>query len=377
MAEQFVADLKMLFPGLRVMAVESNRLLNLAEPLGRSVYFSGNLVQDGLSKESLSTSCCLLISQSGQTYPSLHAVRVLAPILGQSLWLLVGTECTQMEMTLRKAYQRAGWVYGDNRVMLNTGGYRPAEPTSLAIVAAYHTLSALLLRLLQRAVDPSISSPSPSSSSSSSVPPSLICVMHPHGVRELHSMVATILVEDMVEITGSSDAGDPVKSPVHQSIVEQGKLLGGHVREAWTVLLGVAFYICASVVLGVPLFFLLFNIVCMACGYGPFDHFSLLSPGMWRHRTSPLLALLLLINVLDALVYIYMAKLLAWALRLAQGRALGARMGKRALVIVDYPCIHQVGCTRLSSAYAWISSLCNRSLPDDSSLRPLRPSCSP
>jgi hypothetical protein len=49
-AEQFVADLKMLFPGLQVMAVESNRLLSLAEPLGRSVYFSGNLVQDGLSK---------------------------------------------------------------------------------------------------------------------------------------------------------------------------------------------------------------------------------------------------------------------------------------------------------------------------------------
>jgi len=34
-ARQFCADLKMLFPSLHVIAVESNRLLALTEPLGR------------------------------------------------------------------------------------------------------------------------------------------------------------------------------------------------------------------------------------------------------------------------------------------------------------------------------------------------------
>jgi len=64
-AQQFVADVKTYCPGLRVIACEANRLLSLNEPLGRGVYFSGEMVEDGLSKAQLRKSCVLLISQVG------------------------------------------------------------------------------------------------------------------------------------------------------------------------------------------------------------------------------------------------------------------------------------------------------------------------
>lgn len=38
-------------------------------------------------------------------------------------------------------------------LLLLLSGYRPVEPTSVAIVAAYHSLSIFLLRLMDRAAD--------------------------------------------------------------------------------------------------------------------------------------------------------------------------------------------------------------------------------
>ena len=340
-AKQFVADIKMFFPSLRVMAVEANRLLSLGEPLGRSVYFSGDLVEDGLSKASLSHSCVLLISQSGQTYPTLHAVRILAPICGENLWMLVGSEGTQMEMTLRKAYRSRGWSYKEDRVMVNHAGYRPAEPTSVAIIAAYHTLNVFLLRLLDAAVEEDCSETPKQTPSSPSTPAKpAITVMDSHGVREIRSMLVNSLHQDMVQITGCTDYGVPVDTAVHRSIVEQGERLGRHVKEPWTILIGVALYIVFSVVLGIPLVSLVVNVVAFMVGVH-LEHFSLLHSEP-DEKGGQMASWLIIVNMLDALLYVYMSKLLTWVLRLAQGRPLGARLGKRTMVIVDYPCIHMV-----------------------------------
>lgn len=48
-----------------------------------------------------------------------------------------------------QTYLAKGLVYDGCRVLHNMSGHCPAEPTSLAIAAAHHTLSNLLLFMVQ------------------------------------------------------------------------------------------------------------------------------------------------------------------------------------------------------------------------------------
>jgi hypothetical protein len=48
-----------------------------------------------------------------------------------------------------QAYADTGMEYDGSRVLNNMSGHCPAEPTSLAVAAAHHTLTKLLLFLVQ------------------------------------------------------------------------------------------------------------------------------------------------------------------------------------------------------------------------------------
>ena len=48
-----------------------------------------------------------------------------------------------------QVYADTGMVYDGRRVLNNLSGHCPAEPTSLAVAAAHHTLTKLLLFLVQ------------------------------------------------------------------------------------------------------------------------------------------------------------------------------------------------------------------------------------
>ena len=92
--------------------------------------------------------CILLISQSGQTFSSLHATRKLAQHLPERLWILTGCFNSKMEQVLKERYQEIGKPYRGNRVFNNYSGHRPAEPTSVAVAAAWHSLTRMLLHLV-------------------------------------------------------------------------------------------------------------------------------------------------------------------------------------------------------------------------------------
>ena len=58
-----------------------------------------------------------------------------------------------MEDALRQAYEDRGKDYLHNRVIDNLSGNRTAEPTSVAIVSSVHTLTCLLLNIMQHVLD--------------------------------------------------------------------------------------------------------------------------------------------------------------------------------------------------------------------------------
>jgi hypothetical protein len=50
----------------------------------------------------------------------------------------------------------------------------------------------------------------------------------------------------------------------------------------------------------------------------------------------------LVVQILDALFFVYIGKIIAKSCRVLYGRPIDARLGKRSLVIVDTPCVHQM-----------------------------------
>ena len=59
-----------------------------------------------------------------------------------------------------------------------------------------------------------------------------------------------------------------------------------------------------------------------------------------------------IVQMADAIFYIYCGKLITWGCRWVDGRPMSARMGKRTIVIVDTPCVHQLAESFVSKLYS-------------------------
>ena len=138
-AEQFAADLRNVFPKLNVITVSANKLLGLGSgmaeqvetlpnmddflaltttplthlsltlPLSphspyyvKQVYFPGT--DNFHAKRLHKRSCVLLISQSGQTFPTLHATRALTKLLPTRVWILTGCYHRQVDVCLSSCF---------------------------------------------------------------------------------------------------------------------------------------------------------------------------------------------------------------------------------------------------------------------------------
>jgi len=146
-AEQWASDLRALFPFLNVVTQSTNKLMGLEGDSPGKIFFSG--CESTSWRRIDSTTCVLLISQSGQTFPTLHATRECARLVGDRLWVLTGCFHSKMEQVLHEVYNQRKMQYGENRVFNNYSGNCPAEPTSVAAAATHHTLTRLMLQLIE------------------------------------------------------------------------------------------------------------------------------------------------------------------------------------------------------------------------------------
>ena len=133
----------------------TRRVLGLGDDDSSKVFFPTTI--DHLERRITPNTCVLLISQSGQTFSTLHATHKLANIVHDRLWILTGCKSSKMEFALTDSYRRHNMVYNHDRVIHNKSGHRPAEPTSVAVAAAWHTLTCFMMHLIYttRALIPS------------------------------------------------------------------------------------------------------------------------------------------------------------------------------------------------------------------------------
>ena len=103
-----------------------------------------------LDRKITRNTCVLLISQSGQTFSTLHATHKLSSIVRDKLWILTGCSNSKMESSIIESYKqnRSSKEYNHDRVILNLSGHRPAEPSSVAVAASWHSLTRILMHVI-------------------------------------------------------------------------------------------------------------------------------------------------------------------------------------------------------------------------------------
>ena len=102
-AEQWAADLRTIFPQLNIVTVSANKLLGLGSTSAFKAFFPGT--DTVLPRRINENTCVLMISQSGQTFPTLHATRKLSRLVKDKMWLLTGCFGSKMEQAMVENYK--------------------------------------------------------------------------------------------------------------------------------------------------------------------------------------------------------------------------------------------------------------------------------
>jgi hypothetical protein len=126
--ERFAADLRAVFPGLKVGAVSANKILG---------------DEDGAKIGADTT--VIAVSQSGQTFPTLNATIKLEKASPGRTFVVTGEWDTLMGLAVGQKYGVDAEFGG--RIICNNVGFRPSEAVSLAAAANQATLTELLMRI--------------------------------------------------------------------------------------------------------------------------------------------------------------------------------------------------------------------------------------
>ncbi|CAM9512529.1 unnamed protein product [Chrysoparadoxa australica] len=363
--EQWVADLQETLPPampIRAAAVEAVALRT------NSSFGYGGLGLHCIGPHTV----ILVISQSGQTYASLDAMNTLAALCLEKVFILTSIRNSSMEQALKQAYKSQEVPYSGKRVLNNCSGVCPAEATSLAIAAAHHTLTMLLLHCLfylrckrqALAIHPRISPAFINraySCGSCHSPRSNKCLIMPHhqqlnSTRESQilspaeealgedilqdmNMIAKSIVYDSQKIVGACCEGIKLQAKCHQALVKNGSRWAQHVREYWEVLVYTGTYIMFSFVLQIPLCALSMQIMAIITKLCPDFCWadSMYLASTWAVPRIGIIGILL--RFFDAILYIFIGLGLTKVIRILQGRQRLARMGKRNVIICDTPMV--------------------------------------
>lgn len=352
LGQQFAADLKAVFPRLNVTALSSNWVLGLLQK-GHGHVTPMNFTYSSDSFSLTPGAVVLSISQSGTTYPTVWASRLLAR-LNVRLFAMSGEFDTVLANSIGQELARDEFC---GRLFSTMAGIRPCEPSTVATMAMHHTLTWLLLsvakhsaalgyvqeqdvrdaakarhavhagegplnladvalsRLHEQKHDQAAHADRHDPAKAHHVPE---CKLRLHDTRHLMDM-ARRMIESAEFICGVTREGQLVPSHTREGLLSMGAYLAQHLMEGWLALLLGAVYVYVTVTMGKPL-------VSGSCE-------SLVAfVGL---ETDLGIALGYVLRHLDAWLYVFLAALLATLHRLLTGRRPWTWYTGRTLVIAE------------------------------------------
>ncbi len=321
--EPSIAEMKRLFPDLRVAVVSGNKIL----------------LNDDIPRLAPDT-VVLAVSQSGQTFSTLNAVIGLKRTLHEAqkssgfeirdrIYVMTGELDSLLGTVVGQTYAPSS-DFGKH-IFTNGSGWRGSEPSNLTVAAAFATMTEFLLYAAEtlRTLDPNGT---------------------PLGMQISADDIAGLKrrrnesIIHAAQITGTDVHGNPAPSELNKNLTEQGKTWGSHILEnAWSAGAAGLYVLLTVSVLQVHV---VGEVMSAASRLGiPYaESLSAIAP---------------LSNFLDSVVYIFFGLAFVFLVRAVQGRTLSARLGKRTLLIGDVPWVHQVlesyVSKMFSMSYKWAS----------------------
>eukprot|EP00271_Cylindrocystis_brebissonii_P006821 TRINITY_DN1964_c1_g1_i1.p1 TRINITY_DN1964_c1_g1~~TRINITY_DN1964_c1_g1_i1.p1 ORF type:complete len:2019 (+),score=294.17 TRINITY_DN1964_c1_g1_i1:315-6371(+) len=305
--EQFAADLQNLLPQLRVVPVSANKVIGVIGN-ARGAISTPGFSFCGIETALTSKTIVIALSQSGQTFPTLHATRILSKQCPGRVFVCVGMLDSKMSAAVGQSFSADAPF--TSRIMCTNAGWRSAEPASLSVAAAHATLTELML-LLAKELRGSFPKRN-----------ALGLRLTMTDVTDMERMRDSFVDQASVNIVGTDAQGFDVPSDENLDLVTQGFQWGLHVLESPIGWFLAALYIFVTVVFGIPIF----NSIRRAL------------PLEGDTKT----AFTYIAHALDAAVYCYLPIITALIQRVITGRQLMARLGTRTIVIADIPYVHQV-----------------------------------
>ncbi|XRA96236.1 glutamine amidotransferase [Pycnococcus provasolii] len=400
--EQFASDLQNLFPCLRVIPVSANKVIGV---LSNS---KGSFAMTGFSFCSvnidLKRTIVVALSHSGQTFPTMHATHALAGLLPPDrLFVVAGSVDSKMAQAVGQyVYKGCPWK---GCVFDTMAGWRPSEPCSLSVLAMHHTLTELMLYIVERthrdrrdgglnttkstrerAIEASSNRIPPSTKfrmlrnastgrlASSSGAPDHVAIAEAITLSEENALGLRRCSDMSILFALPKIVGTSEGSATHSHLTALGRHWAEHILESPRSWILSAFYIAVTIViLQLPAaqfgLWAVTRVACSAgaerssgdaqsfgdalslraCGNGALEVPNLINADakpVPRSQSAALAfglwdLLIYALKSIDAIIYIFLPMWSALALRWYQCRAPFARMGKRTIVIADVPYVHQ------------------------------------
>ncbi|CAI6004281.1 unnamed protein product, partial [Closterium sp. NIES-64] len=137
------------FPQLRVVAVSANKVIGVMGNARGAISTAGFALSRLGAALPARQAIVLALSQSGQTFPTLHATRILAKHCPGRVFVCTGMLDCKMATAVGLSLAAASAAGSDGawcaRVLHTHAGWRSAEPATVSAVACHATLTELLL----------------------------------------------------------------------------------------------------------------------------------------------------------------------------------------------------------------------------------------
>ncbi len=315
LGEHFARDLEGLMPMLNVRTLAASTVLQ-------------HLQHDVSALKVSPQTIVLVLADSGQSIACRQVLDACDRLARQSaiqeVFLVIGDPASLLGSSLLAP---DGPDLAIAQRMFTTAAGRRTSAAATATVAAMHQTLTELLFCLCRQVQQALPGQRP-----------LGLRLRPEALLALETMEDQLLVNDVREILGVDEGGQPHPSAVSRQLVQGGRQWAWHVLETPTAWLIHALYILVSVGLGLPLFRSLTLALLPLAGLAEGDGIG-----------SLLLALSL---PADAALFLLGPWCWTLGLRLVQGRQLLARTGRRTLVIGEAEGLHQLLNSYVSKLFA-------------------------
>eukprot|EP00798_Chlamydomonas_sp_ICE-L_P031252 gene31252-6397_t len=384
LAEQAANDLRLVFPFLKVQVLSANKIISVLGNSRGKIPVPGSAFCRLTSRIGPNT-ICLSVSQSGQTFPTIHATRILNALMPGRVYVMTGQVDTKMALVIGQRFTAESSFTA--RIFDTHAGWRSAEPPTVVAIAMHQCLTELITysatsmakkneKREATYIGPTTKELANPKETAKRSAPGWQTGIGPLGmgitpdqlldlriVRDsfIDFFIDTLVFDTAIiridlfhshscvidtairfidtgapSLVGVGLDGESFPSSHYRDLRDTGRKWAKHVTEtpiAWALSL---MHITATVFAGWPILYSITYGICKAAQCSDMAHDGITMTAL----------------LLDCPLYMFLPWVYASLLRLLQGRHLMHRWGKRTVVICDVPFVHQITETYVSKLWA-------------------------